>query len=205
MIINQGIYKNTIWAIGLIPQDISTIENDLSRDILNKIYTENKLSKRIKERIAATALLKEILQEEISIEHYENGKPFLKDKTCNISISHSKNYIAIALNKKNEIGIDIEYISEKINKVKNKFITDSEYIETENESIHLIIHWCTKEALFKCVNNPNVDFRNDFILSRFTPKKMGDIKVFYKNEQHTYDARYIIFNEIVLSLIETNH
>lgn len=205
MIINQGIYKNTIWAIGLIPQDISTIENDLSRDILNKIYTENKLSKRIKERITATALLKEMLEEEVSIEHYKNGKPFLKDKAYNISISHSKNYIAIALNKKNEIGIDIEYMAEKINKVKNKFIADSEYIDTENKSIHLAIHWCTKEALFKCVNNPNVDFRNDFSLSQFTPKKTGDIKAFYKNEHHTYDARYIIFDEIVLSLIETDH
>lgn len=205
MITHQGTYKDTIWAIGTIPKDITILEKKIDSTIFKKIYTENKLTKRIKERLAAAALLKEVIEEDAWIDHNEKGKPFLKDKNYKISISHSKNYIAIALNKKNEIGIDIECISEKINKVKRKFITDSEYIDKENESIHLTIHWCTKEALFKCINNPNIDFRNDFVVKKFSSKETGDIKVQYKKEHHMYDAHYIIFDELVLSLIQTDH
>ena len=49
-----------------------------------------------------------------NIEYTENGRPFFNKLTQDISISHSKNYVAIAISNSisNFVGIDIEDISD---------------------------------------------------------------------------------------------
>ena len=53
------------------------------------------------------------------------GYPFLTDNSYNISISHTGKYVRIILNKYRKVGIDIEKISDKVLRVRNKYPTSS--------------------------------------------------------------------------------
>ena len=48
--------------------------------------------------------------EELEFDTEEAGKPYLKNADCHFSISHSEKMVAVAVNKKKPVGIDIEKI-----------------------------------------------------------------------------------------------
>ena len=82
------------------------------------------------------------LNEDPQIYHNSSGKPFLGGENApNISISYAKNWIAIYLSNKEQVGIDIEICSNKILKIIELFLTDSEKNKLPDltiETIHLI-------------------------------------------------------------------
>ena len=85
---------------------------NLAKDVILGVQTIG--LGRQEERKGANELLSKILEKEVKITHDENGKPVIQD--YNISISHSKGYLAILLSKALRVGIDIEYWSERMQK-----------------------------------------------------------------------------------------
>ena len=69
--------------------------------------------KRRQERFASRVLLKELLGEEVRVDYHSTGAPFLACVPLYISISHTKDYVAVILDKR-PTGIDIEYRSDRI-------------------------------------------------------------------------------------------
>lgn len=85
------------------------------------------------------------------IEHDSLGKPFLTDfPSVSISISHSADWIAFAISKYGEIGIDLEIENPKITKAAIHFLNIHEQTRfplPNLRTLHLI--WGAKEAIFK--------------------------------------------------------
>lgn len=156
------------------------------------------------EKLAVRVLLKEILQEEKQIFYSEQGMPYLKDSAFNISISHTKNFAAILLGTKQNMGIDIEQITEKVKRVKDKFITFGEQIDPDKELNHLLIHWSAKEALFKAFHRQISDLKNEVIIQPFCPEESGKIfaSVIAVNKQ--VEVHYSVTDAFVLSYCLTN-
>lgn len=97
------------------------------------------------------------------INYKSTGKPFIKEGY--LSISHSHDCIAIAYSKSKEMGLDIEPISEKINKVKHKFSHPKENFET---LIELTKSWCIKEAVYKLLDMDDVFFMDDIFVNQIS-------------------------------------
>ena len=116
--------------------------------------------KRRQERFASRVLLKELLGEEVRVDYHSTGAPFLACVPLYISISHTKDYVAVILDKR-PTGIDIEYRSDRILKIRSRFMNPEEEagIDLEHEVEHLLIHWCAKETLFKIIEQEGVDFQ----------------------------------------------
>lgn len=140
---------------------------DLYLPSLQKISTEN----RKREWLAVRVLLRDMLQEEKQIGYLSSGRPYLVDGTFQISISHTKGYVAAGLHPQLPIGIDIEYLSSRVRKIRSRFLTDDEdkNISGEYEDAHLLLHWSAKEALFKVLREEEVDFRQHLHVNPFTP------------------------------------
>ena len=119
--------------------------------------------KRRQERFASRVLLKELLGEEARVDYHSTGAPFLACVPLYISISHTKDYVAVILDKR-PTGIDIEYRSDRILKIRSRFMNPEEEagIDLEHEVEHLLIHWCAKETLFKIIGQEGVDFKSIF-------------------------------------------
>jgi phosphopantetheinyl transferase len=163
-----------------------------------------KSESRVLEILAVRVLIKELTGEEKEIYYNDTGKPFLTDKSFHISISHTKSYIAVAINKIRPIGLDIEYISERIRRVQSRIISPEEYIDSNNELIHLLLHWSAKEAMFKFLDAKGVDFRQHLFINKFIPENTG---TFSAKEKHSaneinFKAYYKAGKEFVVVCIE---
>ncbi len=142
--------------------------NQLNTEDLNRLK-EIKNIRRQQEFITTRLLLNKFYKNN-SLLYYLNNKPFLKNKHF-ISISHKDQELIIGLNEFYQIGIDIEKIDFKIEKIKGKFCTTGEISKyNENQNIELLTkYWCAKEATFKCL-----DFQENIFLK--------DINVNIKSE-----------------------
>ncbi|MDR1373126.1 MAG: 4'-phosphopantetheinyl transferase superfamily protein [Dysgonamonadaceae bacterium] len=158
------------------------------------------------EWLSIRLLIKEMLGEEKEIRYQPNGKPYLTDGSHNISISHTKGYVAVILSRGKEVGIDIERISQRVKKVVKRFMNEEEiqHIPLDGEIVYLLLHWSAKESVFKVLNTEIVDFKKQIIISSFKPIYNG-WGVFEAKETKTntsFPVYYFVTGDFVLTLIE---
>lgn len=91
------------------------------------------------------------------------GKPYLDSRSRSISISHSRQYVAVVAHEA-EVGLDIQVETPQVERVAQKFVNASEWawVRTAAASQHrylLHVIWGAKEAMFKAYGLGSVDFR----------------------------------------------
>lgn len=145
-------------------------------------FSRLKAEQRQKEWLATRLLLKEMLGHEAIIHHHPNGAPFLSEtEQKQISISHTKDFVAIMLTDVTHIaGIDIEYRSERVRKVRSRFLNAEEerFIDPAHDTEHLFICWCAKETLYKIINRQEVDFCRHLHIQPFSYAEQGTLITF---------------------------
>lgn len=163
-----------IWKIEESKEKLLSLFSDKA-NIMDNIGIISSDSK-ILERLAVRLLFRTLVKDDVDIMYRENGRPYLKDSKLNISISHTKDYVAVILSPCKYVGLDIQHITDKVKRVRSKFISEKEFIDPKNELIHLLLHWASKETLYKAINK-GVDLKNSFFLDHFTPQEKGLISV----------------------------
>lgn len=143
----------------IIVWKITESEDELIQLIENETYLELVKSRKSissRKQFLATRVLLE--QEGIAheLQKDENGKPKLNNQ--HISITHDGNYVAIMLSIKS-CGIDLQSISNKVNRVRHKFFDESDFMATPDETVGLTIAWCIKEAIYKIHGDPMIYFK----------------------------------------------
>ena len=113
------------------------------------VYEKFGNEKRRAEWLTTRVLLCELLSSDAIIGHDADGKPYLIDNDDFISISHSKNMVAVMVAKQN-LGIDIEQITPRTTKVRHKFLTGSELDWCQTDMEHTLV-WTVKEAAYKLI------------------------------------------------------
>lgn len=145
-------------------------------------FNRLKAEQRQKEWLATRLLLKEMLGHEAIIHHHPNGAPFLSEtEQKQISISHTKDFVAIMLTEATQTaGIDIEYRSERVRKVRSRFLNaeEEQFIDPAHETEHLLICWCAKETLYKIINRQEVDFCRHLHIQPFSYAEQGRLIAF---------------------------
>lgn len=160
-------------------------------------------AKRV-EFLCVRALALQMNLDPMDIAYHPSGKPFLKGSETNISISHTKGYAAILLSENPFTGVDIEHISNKVLKVKRKFISPEEEKnlpkEGEAEVLALLLHWSAKESLFKAIPDEGVDFIKELhILNFTTPQKKGSFQAKALRSAIDFQVDYRVEKDFVLT------
>lgn len=126
----------------------------------NTLYQQISNETRKREWLSVRIMLNEVLGFWPQITYMETGKPILNNHSRHLSISHSKEMVGILLSTSPFAGVDIENRNRNVEKVKNRFLSKGELenIRTMTVPDKDVIHWCAKEAIFKSVNMPNIDF-----------------------------------------------
>lgn len=115
--------------------------------------------KRIQEFLSVRLLLQTVLGYDAQVIYDDNGKPTLSNAELKISISHTKDYAAVYVSPCRELGIDIEQMSDKIFRVKNKFLNEEECKAIDStDKIQLLLCWSAKEAVYKLVPGLRPDY-----------------------------------------------
>lgn len=160
-----------------------------------KLDSFRNISRKI-EWLSVRALVKSMLGKDTRILYNSENKPFVRGNTHNISITHSNNLTAVIIGKNKRVGIDLEFMSGKINKVANKFINDRENIidDPELSKFHLYLHWCAKETLYKICDKQDINFRDGITIAPFRPDEdHGHMKgnVINGNGEESFEMEYL--------------
>ncbi len=87
--------------------------------------------------------------------HNGQGKPLFRG--YHVSISHTKGYAALILSKKSEVAVDIEYMSDRVERIASKFLRKDERADSLDVKL---VHWCAKETVFKLFSEENLLFED---------------------------------------------
>ena len=143
------------------------------------INTSNLTSEKRKKEHFASRLLLNTIYPTKTIIYNKFGAPEL-DNGKHISISHSKELVAIILSDK-KTGLDIEKISEKSLRLASKFISEKNLIKLNKEKATLI--WCIKEAIYKWHQKGGVDFVKDIIIAELFEKEHGNVTAYFRAKE----------------------
>ncbi len=203
VILNEIVTDNAILALWEITETKEELLDLLDNDpIISAQIKQFGSKKRQLEFLATRALLNSVLGETKTIAYEANGKPYLTDRSYSISITHTGNYAAILLHPTAAVGIDIEKISEKVERVKTRFLSEMEqsYVDVRTEKTQLTLMWAAKEALYKIIGKEKVDFVADLHIDVFHPYLEGTMEAreTCSKQPTDYIIHYRVFPEFVL-------
>lgn len=93
--------------------------------------------------------------------YYSSGRPYFSANELALSISHTKDFIALA-SAVFPIGIDIEQKDRDAARIINKFARENEKVLcTDSPKEWYLQLWCAKEAIYKLVGIENLSFKNE--------------------------------------------
>ncbi len=123
--------------------------------------------KRQREKAVERLLLCHALGRPVTLSHTPQGAPVIDNhEGLNISITHTRHLVALALNDDVVIGLDAEQTDrEQVIKVRHKFLNASEqqFIAPDDQTAH-IIAWTAKEAVIKAERNSAIDWTDGIVL-----------------------------------------
>ena len=96
------------------------------------------------EMLKANGASKGLLSHAGDITHNEAGKPLFRG--YHISVSHTKGYAALILSRNQEVAVDIEYFSDRVERISSKFLRKDEKAVDQDS---MLVHWCAKETVYK--------------------------------------------------------
>lgn len=159
LVLKKNIANSSFLGIWKKEEDLDFLENIfVLNDTEKSVYSKISNVYRKKEFITIRVLLTELLQSRKTIVYNENKGPSILNSGLNISITHSKHFVALIISASYIPGIDIEHISDRVEKVKHKFLTQNEASWIKNHAL-LTAAWSTKEAIFKTFGK-NLDFKD---------------------------------------------
>lgn len=126
------------------------------------------------------------------------NKPFLADEAYHFSISHCGDYAAVIVSKTQRVGVDIEHLTDKVEKIKHKFLSEKELglIDPHQPQLFFTMAWSIKEALYKWYSLGKVDFKKHLIINTINLEANTGIAdcIFSKNFKKKLSVHSLVFN-----------
>lgn len=135
------------------------------------------------------------------LKYTPKGKPLLNDLNAQISISHSKEWVAVYIDLSDSgesIGIDIEGLRNNLLGISKKFVGPQDFDPQQNPENALLI-WSSKEVLYKIYAEKSLDFKTHLSV-QIHPQLAGQINIDSYHKQVALDHQMIEDKLLVWSL-----
>tara|TARA_Y100000310_G_C20536298_1_gene741022 strand:+ start:280 stop:918 length:639 start_codon:yes stop_codon:yes gene_type:complete len=203
--------ESSCIEVGLLNKIKSSLSSKEIKRI-DKLKNRDNMIQKAHSYYLIKKLLKEKKPKNISIDYRKSGRPYIKNRNLDISISHKSEKVFVGIVKSPyKIGVDLEKfdVIKNIEIFQKYFLCDKEkdYIKNyckENRlslSEALIIFWSIKESFFKCIDYyfipklikiRRIDGKNvDVICSEKIIKKMERKKLYTKEIKVKYDKNFV--------------
>ena len=201
----EGDFLVAIWQITETAEELVSSLPDGEILLVEAVGRFKAVSRRA-EWLAVRRLMHEVGCREI-IKYHPSGRPYFESGSFHISISHTRGYAAIALHRTLPIGVDIEQRTEKVCRVKDKFLSNEEksFLPSEKKNVEaLLVIWTAKEAVFKLVDREGIDFAEHFHVSPFEVAGEHRFQAYetFTGEQTHFNCTCQIFPDFVLTIAQ---
>ena len=186
--------KIILWKI--IPGELE--DKHLSED--DKSLLKIRKEKKSREYFLAARKLLKNEHPELVINYDLNGKPHLNNQK-GISISHSNEIVAIGISNELDFGIDIQYKTDKIFKIKNKFLSknESKFLDKTDDIDFLINIWSAKESIYKALGKEEISFSKDLEIDIVNDKDLFRTGYYKKdNIKIKFDLDFLFVEEYII-------
>ncbi len=146
-----------IWHLA---ESLEELENMYSpKKHEQDLYNGFRNDRRRKEWLVIRILLANLIGPDAQIMYHKSGKPYLKDSTLCISITHTIGYMGVRL-AFHPVALDMEYKSDRVLKLIPRFVSEKEkqYIDPTDQVTSALIIWSAKESLYKLFDFPDLLF-----------------------------------------------
>ena len=233
--LSENLFPNLLSSVAILP--LTTIDKMTGQDIRNWLHKKESeqlatytYAKRNREWLGGRICAKEGLRlflhrqkkvttvlpfSQYRVRNEESGRPCFADSTSStfplpqLSITHS-NGLAAALTSLSHCGIDIQYSSEKLLRVKERFCTPDEAQLLQDcmpqltEISQLTMLWAGKEAVKKMLSHEGIPGFHELNLQQLTPQNENSAVLhFSRTDRHetlSPVAAGILGNEYALTL-----
>jgi 4'-phosphopantetheinyl transferase EntD len=152
----------------------------------------------------------------------DTRKPFLENEKYHFSISHCGNFAAAIVSSKKRVGVDVEFVTPRIQNISHKFLSEEESLffnEDYQQFLEqwglkekmylefLTLIWSAKEAIYKWYGKGEVDFKEHMQLNgaiTFHENEWMELPfIFCKEETIPLIIHAKIFDDWVLAYVLT--
>ena len=189
-----------LWRIDEL-EEIMDPNNELNSEDY-QILLKRKAN-HLRRQFLASRKLIGLINPDLRISYKENI-PILSDNR-NISISHSDEIVTVLISKENGIGVDVEKINNKVHSVASKFLSSNEiqFFEKEPSTRQLIRAWTAKEAVYKALRKPGINFSDNIILDKFNDKaKSANAKFISSDQETTFKLYFYDLDDYCLTIAQ---
>ncbi len=206
LLYQQNINESTRLAIWKIAETESFF---LSKVPLQREITHpNKRLQHLAGRYLLPFLFNDFPHKEIEIA--ETRKPFLPNEQYHFSISHCNKYAAAIASRDCRVGVDIEFTTPRLEKIKQKFLHVDElrFVNSQlpAQQLKLLsVLWSAKEAMYKWYGAGAVDFSEMMRTFPFQLKQEGKIDAVFMKKDFQYQLllHYKLMQELTLVWTES--
>lgn len=205
----QRIDDDTEFALWRIEEEATDLYSQLQLNQQEKDFVESLSNgKRHLHWLGTRVLLRKMLHtdEYIDCKVDEHGKPYLVNLPYHISLSHSFDYAAVMISKTHKVGIDIEQIKQKVERIANKFMRKEElkFIGGPQKIEQLYVCWCAKEAVYKCNGQKEVSFADNIFLEPFQFEHHGVVnaQLIKKDTTIDYTVGYLQYEDYMIGYVK---
>lgn len=187
LLLSKQINNFSAYAVWNIQETNDELIKIFNNEISVSNYHPNKLAEWMVGRILVRSLCAQFNIPYEGVESMPTGKPILKNRVAEISISHSFPMAAAMIHLKNPCGIDLELPRHKLMQVREKFTNGSEK-EYLDDIKKLCTVWCAKEVLYKIHHRKALSLKDDTFVKLISPDQViGTINKAHNGAPQSYN------------------
>lgn len=180
-------YKIGVWRTDESEETLKQMCHECCVDerLFDRVEAFKSEQRRI-ETLATHLLLYNLTdRKQLLVNHNDDGRPFID--ALNISISHTKGYATVIISKHHNVGIDIEYISSRVERIVDWFVRSDEYAPMLRDKI---VQWCAKETAYKYFSDAKPSFLN--LISSYDENSIEHGSFIIRNAEDNRETKIIV-------------
>lgn len=131
----------------------------------------------------------------------EHGKSHPMDEYGYVSLTHSHGLAAAIFHKEMPVGIDLDFVREKVVKLGPKFLNPSEISFLNDDPLLYTIAWSSKETIYKCQGRKGISLKQNILLQPFVKDQRVIKGKIYGTDfaDHHYSVQVEVDQEMILT------
>lgn len=169
----EHLFKTYNNEVSVLVWEITESKEELltqlpSSIIYDEVYLQIQVS-HLQTEFLVGRLITSLICEYLDIDYQgitkdEHGKPHLTNSAWEMSLTHSKSFVSVAVHPSKPLGIDIEKPSKKLMRIMPRLFSVAENEMVGNDLIKMSWFWSAKEALYKLYGKRGIDFKEHLLL-----------------------------------------